>query len=496
MSISHKSFSGGFRFKDFQGQPDKKVKDIGLPPEVVIPLKQGFGYEVLPIVKPGDNVKAGQVIGIDKESLSSPVHSSVNGTVKEITKIDYYIKKINAIKIISDGTDDWQALEGSRLDWEKLSPSEIKSLLYMSGVTSLDKDGIPSDNKSSVIMPVDVEDVIIHSADSESYNLSLPVLFKGKRLFNFVDGIKILKTAMPKAKFHLVLNRFEKELIEELDKITSRLEWINVYSVIPKYPQDYNEVLVPSILGKKFPYGYSAANILVVVLNVQTVLHAFDAVALGKPVIDRTLALCGMGWNENVHIKTRIGTSVDFITDRFLKTKDEYRIVLDSLLTRNAITDTSLPVKRTDSLLISVIENTKREFFAFMRMGAHKGSYSKTYLSSLIPNASIHCDTNIHGNERPCISCGFCEEVCPVKIIPHLLYKYSINNMIDERLMNYGVFNCIECNLCNFVCPSKIKILESIKEGQEKLINTGCDNSTCILPYFDLSGLDEYKGIK
>ena len=63
----------------------------------------------------------------------------------------------------------------------------------MSGVTALDKGGIPSDNLSSVISPDEVENVIIHGAGSEAYNLSLSVLWEGKKLFNFIEGMKILK---------------------------------------------------------------------------------------------------------------------------------------------------------------------------------------------------------------------------------------------------------------------------------------------------------------
>ena len=39
--------------------------------------------------------------------------------------------------------------------------------------------------------------------------------------------------------------------------------------------------------------GHLAANIGVIVLDIQDVLHVYDAVTKAKPVIERTVALCG-----------------------------------------------------------------------------------------------------------------------------------------------------------------------------------------------------------
>ena len=116
-------------------------------------------------------------------------------------------------------------------------------------------------------------------------------------------------------------------------------------------------------------------------------------------------------------------------------------------------------------------------------------------MAKFLPGVKKFADTNVHGEERPCISCGFCEEACPVRIIPHLLSKYVKRSIIDETLMNYNIFNCIECGLCSFVCPSKIPLLKHMKEGHEKLIMQGCDRTQCILPYFDLKGIEEYRGV-
>ena len=65
MKVKHRKFSGGYRFKNFAGEPEERLAEIAIPEKVVIPLLQGTGDEVPPGVKPGESVKAGQIIGID-----------------------------------------------------------------------------------------------------------------------------------------------------------------------------------------------------------------------------------------------------------------------------------------------------------------------------------------------------------------------------------------------------------------------------------------------
>lgn len=496
MKVNNGTFSGGYKFRNFEGNPNNKVIELEIPPTVTIPLRQGFGGEVTAVVKPGEKVKAGQVIGVDNKSISSPIHSSINGIVEKITTIKHFNREVNAVVIKSDGTKDWQSLDGYSKDWSKLSSKQIQELLYKSGVTSLDNSGIPTEYKSSVISPKEVEHVIINGISTETFNLSISALLDNERKFELEEGLKILKAIMPKAKFHIAIDKDNNRLIEDFTKLLADFDWIELYSLPTKYPQNFDEVLVPTILGKKYPYGYSAANIGVVVLSIQTVLHAHDAVVLGKPLIDRTVALGGPGWNENIHIKVRVGTPIEYIMNGRIKEDFESRIIVNSLLTNESLSSNSLPVDRTFSVLIALKENKKRELFSFVRGGRNRDSYSNTFISSICPRSRKTSDTNIHGEHRPCISCGYCEEVCPVNIIPHLISKHVKNNMLDESVVDYGIFNCIECNLCSYVCPSKINVAKSIKEGQQKLNNDGYSHDTVVLPSFDLKGLKEYKGIK
>ncbi len=489
------TFSGGYRFPPFLGQAQDIFSELKVPEEAIIPLRQGFGTEVRPLVRIGQRVRSGEIIARDDDAISSPIHSSVNGVVTDIKRINYFKRDINMVFIKTEDTSgEVLRLPGSSQEWWRLSNEKIEELIYISGVSSLDREGIPTRFKSSIISPEDVKHLIIHGVGSEPYNISLELLLEGKNILHFFEGIKILKRIMPNSKVHLAINSHKTKIIEQIAKLASQLEWFSIFPLEPKYPQGYDEMLVPTIIKQRFPYGYSAANIGIVVLNVQAILAAYRAVAEGLPLIERTIALCGPLFNENGHLKVRVGTPLKDILSQRLKSDKPARVVLNSLLTGFQLNDFSLPIDRAFSQIIAIPENRERQFLAFLRPGLGRDSYTRTFLGRLLP-IKKQLDTNQHGEERPCISCGFCEEVCPVRIIPHLLSKYVKRGIIDETLMNYGIFNCIECGLCSFVCPSKIPLLKHMREGLEKLHIQGCDRTQCILPYFDLKGIEEYRGV-
>lgn len=487
---------GGYIFKNYTGQPTDVLLEAALPAQVIIPLKQGLGNEVKPLVKKGDTVTAGQIIGRDDTTISSPVHASVNGVVEDIRRMNYFKRDINMVTIKTGNKSlEIVRLSGAAKDWGKLKNEKIEELIYLSGVSSLDGEGIPTRFKSSFIPPEKVQHLIIHGVGSEPYNISLELLLADKNIQNFIEGIKILKRVMPKCKVHLALNARKKKIIESIKKLTTELEWLDIILLEPKYPQGYDEILVPTILREKFPYTYSAANMGVIILNIQAVLGVYDAVAAGLPLIERIVALSGPCFKENIHLKVRVGTSLGDIVKGRLKEGLPIRLIDRSILRGFHLQDTSLPAERTISNLIAIPENREREFLAFIGPGVRRDSYSRGFLAKWLPGIKKFPDTNLRGEERACISCNFCTDVCPVQIIPHLISKYVRAEIIDEIIMQYGIFNCIDCGLCNFVCPSKIKLLENIKKGREKLVEENCGPDRCILPHFELIGIEEYRGV-
>jgi Na+-translocating ferredoxin:NAD+ oxidoreductase RnfC subunit len=207
------------------------------------------------------------------------------------------------------------------------------------------------------------------------------------------------------------------------------------------------------------------------VLDLQALFHLRDAAVLGKPMLERVVALAGTGFARRPHVVARIGTPLGELAQPYLSNGREYRLVLNSLIGGSAASGES-PLPAEAGVLIAVPENHEGAFLEFASPGFASDSRSLTFAAGLLPLPK-KTDTNLHGEHRACISCGFCEDVCPVRILPHILHRYVQKNVIDETLVRFQIFKCIDCNLCSYVCTSKIPLARLMREGKEKLVKEG-----------------------
>ena len=113
-------------------------------------------------------------------------------------------------------------------------------------------------------------------------------------------------------------------------------------------------------------------------------------------------------------------------------------------------------------------ELNKREFMAFARPGFGRRSYSNCFISALRRGFREQLSTAMRGEERACISCGLCEEVCPAGIMPQLIHKYLYQDALEEA--EAAMVNlCVGCGLCSFVCPSKLELRKQLLEAQDTI---------------------------
>ena len=69
----------------------------------------------------------------------------------------------------------------------------------------------------------------------------------------------------------------------------------------------------------------------------------------------------------------------------------------------------------------------------------------------------------------PCINCGECVRICPVKIPVNMLVRFLEARMYEDARAVYDLDCCIECGLCSYVCVSRIPIFQYIKLGKYEL---------------------------
>lgn len=466
-----RSFKGGHRFGNLEGSPrGRAIEELPLPKKVQIPLKQGFGEEVPPAVAVGDKVKAGQIIGRDDQSLSTPVHASISGEVKGIIEISRpSLESFKAVVIESDGKDEWESLKGATEEFEQISEQELGRILYEAGVTDCGKAGFPTEHSLADAKPHDIKRLLINAVETEPY-LEGDNQLLAERLEEFTVGVKILRRALGNVEVHLGMNSSRSETIKKLNEgegtscTSKELHWLRLHPLYPKYPQGADELLIRTILGERVPSGGLAADVGVVVIDVQHVIAAYEAVVQGKPFIERVVSLGGT-LVEPGNLKVRIGTAVKDLLNGRWRDGVLSRVIIGGLMRGEAIEDLETPLTRNRSG-IAVLENqASKELFPFADIGRLKESYTHVFLSTLLPGGLRRVDTRLNGGRRACVGCSYCIDVCPQNLIPISIARYCQRDMLEEAV-KLGIGACIDCGLCSFVCPAKISLASQIKEGK------------------------------
>ncbi len=466
-----RSIKKGVSFDRFRSDSKPERVRAHLPAIVTIPLKQGFGSENPSLVKKGDKVRAGQIIGRDDACICSPVHSSVSGKVVDVTEISYvheHLKedlreKIRAVVVETAGEKLEEPLEGGGPGWEGKEPKKIRQLLYLGGVTCLGQTGIPTEYGSSPVSPREIKNIIINGINSEPFIYST-VQFP-EETHQYVSGLQVLLHIFPEATVHAAVDR---STFRCLNIPLGSLERTALYLVDTNHPHGLPEILIRHLLGEKLTYGTFPTDKGILVLGEADLLSIYQAVVGGKPFIRKRLSIAGWGIKRQVVLDAPVGISLEEALGPFVSKKDKFLLMIGGALTGSHQKDLSLPVgKEIDSVSI-IAEKSEREFLFFLRPGRGRPSYSRTFLSSVIPTRVSEADVNLHGEERPCISCGFCREVCPVNILPHQIHRCFTHDLMDE-VERLRPLECIDCGLCSYVCPSKLPLSEVLKESKSTL---------------------------
>ena len=140
---------------------------LPIPETVEIPMSMHIGAPAIPVVKPGENVRVGQLIGKAGGFVSAPVYASVSGTVKKIgQQVGSGGRLMQTVIIAADGKQEPDPdLKPPKLD----TMQEFLDAVRESGMVGLGGAGFPTVVKLTVKNLEQVRAVIINGAECEPY---------------------------------------------------------------------------------------------------------------------------------------------------------------------------------------------------------------------------------------------------------------------------------------------------------------------------------------
>lgn len=423
-----KTFRGGVHpYEGKELAKDAPITEVLPKGELVFPLSQHIGAPATPIVAKGDIVLKGQKIAEAGGFVSSPIYSSVSGTVKAIEKRRVAVGDlVNCIIIESD--DEFKEVEYESVDdVTALSKDDIRNRVKEAGVVGMGGAGFPTHVKLSPKEPEKIEYIIANCAECEPYLTAdyRRMLENPKEL---VEGMRIILQLFDNAKAIFGIENNKPDCIAKLKELTANEPRMEVCELLTKYPQGGERQLIYATTGRYINSKMLPADAGCIVDNVETIIAIYNAVKNGIPVMKRVATVTGNAIKNPSNFLYSIGTTYQQLVDAAGGfTEEPQKIISGGPMMGFAMFSLDIPTTKTSSSILCL---TKDE------VSAHE---------------SINC-----------INCGRCVEACPEQLIPSRLMKFGERGLMKEFEDWHGL-ECIECGSCTFVCPSRRQVAQSVK---------------------------------
>ncbi|HUX14196.1 MAG TPA: electron transport complex subunit RsxC [Spirochaetia bacterium] len=429
-----RTFRGGgvFPYERKSRTRDKRIWNAAIPGIAVIPFLQHSGTPAVPLVRQGDRVREGMLIGRPAGEDSAAVHSPIPGIVQELVNVVLPNGNSSLAALVAlDGEFDRLGKETRSFPWENLTPEELIDAIANRGVVGMGGESVPTRQKYLRARQAGAETLIVNGVESEPY-VCADYRLMIEKAAEIVEGIRIAEKALGVKHVFFAISNGRSEAAEAVGTaLRSSGSQARLIQLQDRYPQGDEKELVRAITGKEVPSGGSPLDTGTVVSNVATVFAIYEAVVLQKPLIDRVVTVAGGAVRNPGNLKVRLGTPLaDLIEECGGFRHTPARIVVGGPMTGLGIFDLSIPVTKGTRAVLALSE-------------AEVGDATET----------------------ACIQCGRCVRACPMGLEPTILYKY-IDHQQYDRAVAAGLADCHECGACAYVCPAHIPLVQGLKVGK------------------------------
>jgi len=418
----------------FNGVPEATVTPLA-PPETValVPVTAPF-VKLKLLVREKDLVDVGTPLLQDKRDPQVLFVSPGAGTVEAIVRGPRRVVQEIVIRLgqTSQGPKEMAPISLESLD--AMPRMKLIQLLKQRGIWPFIRQfpfmDVP-DSQSPFPMAV----VSLHCGDPFAPD---PSVFLKDQQASFLHGLAILGKLSTKV------------IVTTPQRFLPPLKIMGLAEQITHVTQDEYPAGDPGVI--LYQIKKSAADNNSCTMDPQELIAMGHLFATGHYQTKRFYAVGGTPERIPAHYHTRMGSPVKHLVGD-LKADN-------GVVTGGVFTGSLTPVEGHMGAGLSsaiVLNATDKDFFlGFAWPGKKLLSESRTFVSSL-GSASLNMDATLHGEERACINCGWCDKKCPVDLLPQFIMKAMGAGEMEEPL-ELGLLDCTGCGLCTFVCPSKIDV--------------------------------------
>lgn len=408
---------------------DIPVKEFW-PDQVTVLSEQSFGGKCGLKVKPGDQVKAGELIGVPEAFMAAPLHASVSGEVLDVKEVSNQGRDILAciIKTGEKVSSEEKPYEREAADISGISRDEILAGIRDGGLTGMGGAGFPTHKKYETDKEIDA--LLINGAECEPF-LTCDYRLMLEHRWSVVNGVRLMLKGSGAKTAYICMEDNKPEAAKALSEaleagkksgVIGTEEDVQIKVLPTKYPQGGERQLIESVLGREVPMGGLPADVGVIVSNVGTSKAATDMILGRQPLTRRIVTVTGWVKNPGNYL-VPIGTSAKELVQLCGGvTVKNNRVIAGGPMTGPCVASDW----EGESELFYITKNTSGIL--------------------VLPDSQWE--------EQPCIRCEGCAKVCPAGLIP---YQIEFAYMEEDYDLCESLYasECIACGCCSYTCPAK-----------------------------------------
>ncbi len=421
MSIFHLP---GVRLKHCKNTAKSVPVRMPIPKTVTLPMSMHIGAPAVPVVKVGDEVKVGQLIGEAGAGLSSPIYSGVSGKVKKIDEL--VVSSGASVTTVVIECDGRQTVSVEVAPPAVRSREEFLEAVKRSGIVGLGGAGFPTTVKLSADISR-IDTIVVNGAECEPYITSDTRTMLDDSA-SVAEGIALLRKYLETDRCVIGIEKNKPDCIAEMRRVTADMEGVTVKALPAVYPQGGEKVLVYHTVGRVIGEGKLPIDCGVIVINCTTLAAIARYIRTGMPLVERCVTVDGSAVASPKNVIVPIGTAVTDLLE-FCGGFAEVprKILYGGPMMGVSLSDLSMPIlKQTNAIL------------AFGRREATPPPVTA------------------------CIKCGKCASHCPLGLSPaEIATAQEAEN--GEALERLKVNLCMECGCCSYVCPAKRNLVQQNK---------------------------------
>lgn len=413
---------------------DAPLRTLPMPERLYIPLQQHVGAPARPVVVAGQKVLKGQLLAEPGGRISAPIHASTSGTVKaigEVTAPHPSGLPMAAIIIAADGED--RAMEVDvPADPFALSPEEITALVAAAGVVGLGGATFPSSVKLALGKRSEIKTLIVNGGECEPY-LSCDDRVMRDQADQVIDGVRLMLHSTGAREALVGIEDNKPEAIAAMKLAAAPFGDIKVRPVPSRYPMGSDRQLIVTLTGKEVPTDCRAADVGVLVNNVNTAAAVHRAVRLGEPLIRRIVTVNGGSVRAPGNVLVPVGALAADLFAFVGLMGEPARLIMGGPMMGTVLAHTRVPVVKGCA--------------GFLALSADE---------VVVPEAG------------PCIRCGNCTVACPMGLLPvEMAAHVRADDLTGAEAL--GLVDCILCGCCAYTCPSHVPLVQYFSHAKGEL---------------------------